>query len=583
MHLKSLFSWFFSKLIFVLIIISFILTVINSSKEYKSQLLEIESDLFRKTAEIIGNKNFEAVDHSVYSITRIAGDGSVISSSLFGSGVSFSQVEDFQKALNGRVFTELKEDKGKNYKVLWSPAQIDGKLEVVSVTVELGVSYARILASNLIINMIIAILVAFILTKKLSQPLEETFLKSTQDITKIKKEKFFKTNDYLEIIETTELSEAITGLSKKVSKEFQRLREDVSQWKVFFSTLPRGLLAIDSERNIVNCNQKSLDMISLQNDSVDESIGTTVMAAFRNADLNTITRDFFDSSEKIKEYEFEQVVEDIVETFKVVCVELKLRKKEAPGVLVIIENITSLRRLENMRKDFVANVSHELKTPIAIIGGFVETLKDCTDDPESTKRFIEIIEKNTTRLSMVIDDLLSLSKLEQNEILIRKDFESRPIEETIRAAVDLCSYEASKNGVKITQNLEGSRKHKDRKMIANHGLLEQAIRNLVENAIRYSPKDSEVQILTKKSKENIEIRIKDNGPGIAEEHQAKIFERFYRVDKSRDRQTGGSGLGLSIVKHIMRIHNGTVQLNSELEKGTEFILLLPYETPKTTI
>ena len=320
-------------------------------------------------------------------------------------------------------------------------------------------------------------------------------------------------------------------------------------------------------------------MISLQYDSVEKSVGTTVMEAFRNADLNSVTRDFFDGSETLREYEFEQVVNDIVETFKIVCVELVLEDHEnSTGALVIIENVTALRRLENMRKDFVANVSHELKTPIAIIGGFVETLKDCTDDPASSMRFLEIIEKNTARLTMVIDDLLSLSKLEQNEILIKKDFELRLIDETIRSAVDVCSYEAQKKDIDIIFELENTKDYKEGPLFANHRLLEQSIRNLVENAIRYSPEETKVWISSKKIDDQLEIRVKDSGPGIAEEHHSKIFERFYRVDKSRDRQTGGSGLGLSIVKHILRIHNGNVELISEVGQGSEFILTLPYLT-----
>lgn len=579
MHLKSLFSWFFSKLVFVLVLISFILSLSKSSKEYKSELLKVESDLFRKSAEIIGSRNFDPANHVNYKITSIANDGSVISSSSFGAGASFAEVDDFQRALKGDVFTKVKHDQGVKHQILWSPTEVDGKLQVVSVDVEVDVSYAGILASNLIINLLLATIIGFVLTRILAQPLEDTLTKSTQDVINIKEERFHVSSDDLETIETTELSQSLIDLSKKVNEEYLRLREDVSQWKVFFSTLPRGLLAIDSERTIINCNQNSLDMISLQNSSVDESIGTTVMAAFRNADLNSITRDFFESAETIKDYEFEQVVEDIVETFKIVCVELSLQNQEdPPGALVIIENITSLRRLENMRKDFVANVSHELKTPIAIIGGFVETLKDCADDPESTLRFLDIIEKNTARLTTVIDDLLNLSKLEQNEMLIKKDFEARPIEETIRSAVDVCSYEASKKGINLIQNLEDSKYYKDGDMYANHRLLEQSIRNLVENAIRYSPENSDVVIVAKKQLESIEIKVTDNGPGIAEEHQTKIFERFYRVDKSRDRQTGGSGLGLAIVKHILRIHNGNISLTSEEGKGSEFTLSIPYST-----
>ncbi|MCM8525589.1 MAG: ATP-binding protein, partial [Lentisphaeraceae bacterium] len=304
-----------------------------------------------------------------------------------------------------------------------------------------------------------------------------------------------------------------------------------------------------------------------------------VMAVFRNADLNRITSDFLESGSFLKENEFELVANNIIETIKVVCVQLELPGEETNnGAIVIIENITALRRLENMRKDFVSNVSHELKTPISIIAGFVETIKECKDDPESTSRFIDIIEKNAARLSTIVDDLLNLSKLEQNEAMVRKDFENRNISDTVKMAIDVCSHEARKKNIKLNIELEESKYYGKETMLANHRLLEQALRNLIENAIRYSPEGTKVSISSRKIKDKIEISVIDSGPGISVEHQDKIFGRFYRVDKSRDRQTGGSGLGLAIVKHIARIHNGHVKLESNVGEGSTFTLVLPYIT-----
>ncbi|MCM8530100.1 MAG: ATP-binding protein [Lentisphaeraceae bacterium] len=579
MHLRSLFSWFFNKISFILIVLAILVAWRQSSISYKHKLNLIETELFRYCSTVMAKAEFSSSTHDSFKATLITAEGVVVNDGEFGSGTSLLGVVDFERALKGEPFLTTRREQGVQYLVYWTPFQLNEKQHVLMVKTQHEASLLEFFITNLIINVVIGLILASILTKKLASPVEQFIDQITADLKNIRKEYYHIGSNELETIETADLYTSLEKLTAKVKKEYFKLRKDVGQWKVFFSTLPRGVLAIDSERTIINCNQRSLDMISLQSKNVEESIDASVMVSFRNADLNNITRNFLDSGEYIKEYEFEQVVENIVETFKVVCVELKLKKSiEEPGALVIIENITALRRLENMRKDFVANVSHELKTPIAIIGGFVETLKDCTDDPDSTLRFIDIIEKNTARLTMVIDDLLSLSKLEQNEMLIKKDFEKRPIEETVKAAIDVCSYEAKKKSIELDVDLEDSKYYKKDGMYANHRLLEQSIRNIIENAVRYSPENTRVSITSKKVQENIEIRVKDHGPGLAAEHHQKIFERFYRVDKSRDRQTGGSGLGLAIVKHILRVHSGNITLNSEEGKGCEFIITIPYVT-----
>ncbi|MCM8534325.1 MAG: ATP-binding protein [Lentisphaeraceae bacterium] len=579
MHLRSLFSWFFRKIFYILVPLAFLVAWRHGESSYQHNLNIIKTDLFRYCSTVLAKSDFSSSINDKFKVTLISEEGLVLNNGEFGSGTSLKDVEFFKKSLNGISSLTDQREKGRKYLVYWTPFLLNGKPHVVMVKTKYESSFFEFFITSLILNLIVVLFFVSILTKSLATQFEKFICQITDDLKNIRKEYYHLGSNELETIETADLYTNLEKLSSKVKKEYFKLRKDVGQWKVFFSTLPRGVLAIDFERVIINCNQHSLDMISLQSKDVDESIGASVMAVFRNADLNNVTKNFLDSGEYIKEYEFEQAVENIVETFKVVCVKLKLKKlNKEPGALVIIENITALRRLENMRKDFVANVSHELKTPISIIGGFVETLKDCTDDPDSSLRFINIIEKNTARLSMVIDDLLSLSKLEQNEVLIRKDFEKRPIEETIYAAIDVCSYEAKKKNIQLKIELEDSKYYKKPAMYANHRLLEQSLRNLIENAIRYSPEYSNVSIRSKINQGNIEIRVKDNGPGLAKEHHQKIFERFYRVDKSRDRQTGGSGLGLAIVKHILRVHNGNVILNSVEGEGCEFVVTIPYAT-----
>src|SRR5574344_1555647 len=238
----------------------------------------------------------------------------------------------------------------------------------------------------------------------------------------------------------------------------------------------------------------------------------------------------------------------------------------------IQENLENVKKLEIVRTDFVANVSHELKTPVTSIKGFVETLLEgAIDDKETTKHFLEIINSQTVRLSNIIEDLLNLSRLEgenkQPELLkvdivnlTKKTIENfRQIADSKKIKISLSSTE---------QNLF---------INANEGLYCQAIGNIIDNAIKYCPKNSTVSCLISKSEKNASIIIEDDGNGIPSEYKSRIFERFFRVDKGRSRETGGTGLGLSIVYHIVKLHGGTITENERTDgkKGACFEITLP--------
>jgi two-component system phosphate regulon sensor histidine kinase PhoR len=241
------------------------------------------------------------------------------------------------------------------------------------------------------------------------------------------------------------------------------------------------------------------------------------------------------------------------------------------GTVIVLNDVTRLRRLETIRKDFVANVSHELKTPITSIKGFVATLLDgAIHDPADAQRFLEIVSRHADRLSSIIDDLLSLSRLEQEDqegILERGRVNVR---EALKRAADACAPTAVERHIAIEidcgDGIVG---------FFNSPLLEQAVTNLIDNAIKYSDPNSLVQIAGRRVGQATEITVRDHGSGIESHHLDRLFERFYRVDKARSRKLGGTGLGLAIVKHIALAHGGTVQVESRLRAGTVFTLRIP--------
>ena len=242
------------------------------------------------------------------------------------------------------------------------------------------------------------------------------------------------------------------------------------------------------------------------------------------------------------------------------------------GVVVVLNDTTHLRRLEKLRSDFVANVSHELKTPITSIKGFVETLQEgAINDPEDAVRFLGIVAKQTDRLNAIIEDLLSLSRIEQDSGNAKIPLNMTAIENVLQLAVEVCGDKAKSKQIRLELNCP-------KELIAkiNAPLLEQAIVNLVDNAIKYSDPGREIHIEAAKNHSEVFIRVRDEGCGIAEDHLDRIFERFYRVDKARSRDMGGTGLGLSIVKHIAKTHQGNVTVESTPQVGSTFTLHLPY-------
>jgi two-component system phosphate regulon sensor histidine kinase PhoR len=224
-----------------------------------------------------------------------------------------------------------------------------------------------------------------------------------------------------------------------------------------------------------------------------------------------------------------------------------------------------------MRRDFVANVSHELKTPITSIKGFVETLLEgALEDPSSARKFLEIIARQADRLNQIIDDLLTLSRIEreaQDPHVLR---ESGSLHGVLQAAVDDCQRLLKQRKSQIALQCP-----RDLEVSMNAQLIEQAVVNLLDNAIKYSPPSSSIELTASRQDEWVVVEVKDHGSGIGPEHLGRIFERFYRVDKARSREQGGTGLGLAIVKHIAQAHSGKVSVQSTLGKGSTFTVHLP--------
>jgi two-component system phosphate regulon sensor histidine kinase PhoR len=245
--------------------------------------------------------------------------------------------------------------------------------------------------------------------------------------------------------------------------------------------------------------------------------------------------------------------------------------QEPIGTLIVFNDVTQLRRLENMRRDFVANVSHEIKTPLTAIKGFVETLNQgVAENPAEAKRFLGIVAKHVDRLTSVVEDLLMLSRIEDQGERHELKQERTRLREIFQNAVQVCRPGADEKRIRI--ELAGD---ENLTAVVDPVLIEQAVVNLLDNAIKYSDAETSVRLAAQQTAEEIRISVQDHGIGIERKHLPRLFERFYRVDKARSRAMGGTGLGLAIVKHISQAHGGRVDVASALNEGSTFTIHLP--------
>ncbi|TYT76169.1 sensor histidine kinase [Desulfobotulus mexicanus] len=369
-----------------------------------------------------------------------------------------------------------------------------------------------------------------------------------------------------DIQEMAALSEAMNRMAEDLDQRIRMVVRQRNELEAVLSSMVEGVIALDTEGSLLRMNQAAARMFD-----VDAALyqGRNVHEIVRNLEaLRFVDKALAAESAVEADMDLYQYGKKLVHAHSS---PLKDADDQRMGTLFVIQDVTQLRRLEHMRKDFVANVSHELKTPLTAIKGFVETLReDGGTDPEEAKRFMHIIDRNVNRLILLVDDLLKLSAIEQeaeNEDLL---LEEKNLKEVLLAAVQLCMPRMEEKGIEVVVDCPERLKVK----MDSH-LMEHAFVNLLDNALKYSSDHSRVDIHAGQEDDFISIAFADSGPGIPEEHLPRLFERFYRVDKARTRKLGGTGLGLAIVKHVMNAHGGRVEVRSRPGEGSVFTLFLP--------
>lgn len=377
----------------------------------------------------------------------------------------------------------------------------------------------------------------------------------------------------LPIYRSEELAGLAEAMNRMAAQLDERIRTVVSQrneQEAVLASMIEGVLAVDREEKILRINQAAAQQLDLQPEAI---IGRRIQEVLRKPDLQRFVTEALHSKQPL-EAEMRLVIRGEERFLQTHGAPLRDAAGKEIGVLVVLNDITRLQRLENIRRDFVANVSHELKTPITAIKGSVETLLGgAIEEPESAPRFLEIIARQADRLNAIIEDLLALSRIEQDEEKTGIHLAPVAVWDVIQNALLSCQLKARDKHINLTVDCAG-----ELQCPANAPLLEQALVNLIDNAIKYSNEGGEVLVAARPAGNGLEIMVRDFGCGIAREHLPRLFERFYRVDKGRSRKQGGTGLGLAIVKHIVQAHGGQVRVDSLPGEGSSFTITLPIPT-----
>ena len=361
------------------------------------------------------------------------------------------------------------------------------------------------------------------------------------------------------------LSNAVQTMALNLQDKLRTIEALHAEQRAIFDSMAEGVLVVDPRERLMDANRAAIQMLGLD---LNAARGREVLAVIRNARLGELVRSSLQSKEGVVEGDV-LLLGGRERHLQVHGTVLKSGAR-VKGVLLVLTDVTRIRQLETARREFVANASHELKTPVTAIKGFAETLAGDPLEPEQAQRFTKIIARQAEQLGTLIDDLLELTRLEHDAESAALERQPVDASELAASAVELCGADANQKN--ITLRVEAA----PGLMVSAHPvLLQRALINLIDNAIKYSGPNTDVLVRAERSGGDVCLQVRDQGPGIAPEHHERIFERFYRVDKSRSRKLGGTGLGLSIVKHVMQNHGGRVELSSAPGRGSTFTLRLP--------
>jgi two-component system, OmpR family, phosphate regulon sensor histidine kinase PhoR len=486
----------------------------------------------------------------------------------------FAGRPEVKEAVAGRVGTSTRRSVALNIRTtsLAYPVKRDDQvIGIVRVSVPavtpwdiLKETYPELLAAVLV-----SLVAAWLLCKVVVHRITGHVLRLKKDADRFGEGDLTTLSDITASAEFGSLAESMNNMAASLHRHIESVTKQRNEIEAVLSAMVESVLLVDVNQRVLRVNQAAEGLFGITGERVRNR---SIQECIRNTDLHRFVATTLAGEEPVEgDLVF---IGDPDRFLQAHGVNLRDVDGKSGGALVVVNDVTRLKTLEIIRRDFVANVSHELKTPITSIKGFLETLREgAIHDPENAERFLGIIMRHTDRLSMIIEDLLSLSRIETDTQKGQIVLEEGPLEPVLEAVAKSCRKKAEAKDIHLDfATAAAISAH------INPTLLEQALVNLVDNAIKYSEPARTVKVEARKGPDEITIQVRDQGYGISREHLARIFERFYRVDKARSRKVGGTGLGLAIVRHIVNAHGGKITVQSSPGQGSTFTVHLPVST-----
>lgn len=544
--------------------------LVSSSKLIGESILQIEN-VNEKYLENIAKSYSKHVDARISFIDK---DGWVLGDST----VDIENLENHKdrpeivEAFNGEIGISQRYSESIGKDMLYVAVPFDSEntnLSVIRLSVlikDINVENKVLLkytAISIFAGLVVAILLGLRYVRIITEPIRELTLATKKISNGSFDEKVHSNTDD----EIGELSANFNIMSAKLKSTVGELQESNTKMRAILTSMLNGVIALDKYNHIILVNPSAEETFGI---SENEVKGKHILEVIRNNVMDELI-DNMAKENDILEYEIEidEPKHRILDIYSSM-IRLSSDPNRTLGIVMIIHDVTEIRKLEDMRKDFVANVSHELKTPLTSIKGFIDTLKEgAAENKKVREKFLDILDIETSRLTALIQDLLMLSEIENNSSSV--NHERINVNKSIEDIMDILNEMAKQKNIRLINNAEENLPS----LKGKEGWFKQMLINLVDNGIKYTPSGGSITVEAYCKLGKLCIKVIDTGIGIEEEHLARLFERFYRVDKARSRQVGGTGLGLAIVKHIVIGMSGNINVKSKVNKGTEFTILLP--------
>lgn len=490
-------------------------------------------------------------------------DGRYISGS---SGVVVSNIEvtgNLLTALNGKKGNTI--DTSSKYMDYAYPVSENGKVKYVIYVYETKDTlndFSRrmltVITESLLIGLIISVLLGYLFSKTITRPIKNI----TARAEKIAKGFFDTGKMSTSKDEIGVLTNTFVTMGKRLKETVFQLEDQKTKIETILEYSSDGIAAFDTKGKLILINPEAKKLLDIKDETKIE------FDDFFSQMFDDIALGDFIYIENEKQVVRECAWNDYY--LKFYFARFTYSDNTPGGLMVDVQNITQMQKLDISRREFVANVSHELRTPLTTLKAYVETLQSGGVDKETQVRFFETISKETDRMTRLVSDLLTLSRLDNG---IKLNLKHMHIEEVLKDVAEKMSFEARNKN----QTIEYTMINEIPPIPIDEDKMEQVIINITSNALKYTPENGKIEIFSGYISDNAIIRVKDNGIGIAKQHLDRIFERFYRVDKARSREQGGTGLGLAIAKEIVNAHAGDINIRSEVNEGTEIIITIPVD------